>query len=459
MGGDATARPLVAEAQPAGAPVAELAAGLASRIRDRYSEADVAELEEFLSGAGALDVPTLRSGLFSASVVGEASRYTGYQAVWVRDNVHIAHALWRCGRRHEAARAVSALCRWFHHERPRLDAAIARGAAPDDPMERPHVRFDGEAFREIAEPWNHAQNDALGYFLWIASLLAEAGDLALDREDAALLGRLALYLDAIRYWQDEDSGHWEERPKLEASSVGTVAAGLRGLRRLLGGAGALDVPLGQGSRRLGPEDLDRSIERGRRALEAILPAECVQPDPEKHRRYDAALLFLVHPLQEVSGETAARIAADVAENLLGAHGIRRYSGDTFWGPDYKTTVPEEDRTALEEKREAVFRAQGEAPIRSGEEAQWCLFDSTLSSIHAARFLATGDASALLAQTRHLNRALRQLVPVAAPRPGLRCPELYYLQGGRWVPNDVVPLLWAQANLSLALKSARETAET
>ena len=41
-----------------------------------------------------------------------------------------------------------------------------------------------------------------------------------------------LYFQAIRYWQDEDSGHWEERRKIEASSIGAVVAGLRELRLL-----------------------------------------------------------------------------------------------------------------------------------------------------------------------------------------------------------------------------------
>lgn len=44
-----------------------------------------------------------------------------------------------------------------------------------------------------------------------------------------------------------------------------------------------------------------------------------------------------------------------------------------------------------------------------------------------------------------------------PQGELRCPEAYYLEHGRYVPNDHVPLLWTQANLRLALLAMRQSA--
>jgi phosphorylase kinase alpha/beta subunit len=32
--------------------------------------------------------------------------------------------------------------------------------------ERPHIRFEGRTRTEIDRVWQHAQNDALGHFLW-----------------------------------------------------------------------------------------------------------------------------------------------------------------------------------------------------------------------------------------------------------------------------------------------------
>jgi hypothetical protein len=60
------------------------------------------------------------------------------------------------------------------------------------------------------------------------------------------------------------------------------------------------------------------------------------------------------------------------------------------------------------------------------------------------------------QTEYLNRSLRQVTGADHTEiAALRCPELYYLEGGRYVPNDHVPLLWTQANLMLALKLMEE----
>ena len=37
----------------------------------------------------------------------------------------------------------------------------------------------------------------------------------------------------------------------------------------------------------------------------------------------------------------------------------------------------------------------------------------------------------------------------------KCPELYYLENGNYVPNDATPLLWTQANLWIAFKFMKQ----
>jgi phosphorylase kinase alpha/beta subunit len=51
----------------------------------------------------------------------------------------------------------------------------------------------------------------------------------------------------------------------------------------------------------------------------------------------------------------------------------------------------------------------------------------------------------------LNRSLGQLTGEDSAFGGFKCPEAYYLENGRYVPNDNTPLLWPQANLWGALK--------
>ena len=54
-----------------------------------------------------------------------------------------------------------------------------------------------------------------------------------DSEQLKCLADFPRYFAAIRYWQDEDSGHWEEVRKVLASSIGSVVAGLREFQRLM----------------------------------------------------------------------------------------------------------------------------------------------------------------------------------------------------------------------------------
>ena len=54
------------------------------------------------------------------------------------------------------------------------------------------------------------------------------------------------------------------------------------------------------------------------------------------------------------------------------------------------------------------------------------------------------------QVEHFNRLLSQVTA------DWRCPELYYLRKGEYVPNPHVPLQWTQANLLVALHEMKAT---
>ena len=144
-------------------------------MRPRYSSRDVSRLRSFLDRQGTFEFPVLATGLFSAARLSEGAQYTGYDNVWVRDNVHIAHAHAVTGRTGVACRTLGALRHYFQKHRHRFLAIIRGEADPADPMNRPHVRFDGLTLEENPEKWSHAQNDALGYFLWLSCRLALAG--------------------------------------------------------------------------------------------------------------------------------------------------------------------------------------------------------------------------------------------------------------------------------------------
>ena len=319
---------------------------LADYLRTSYTAADIDLLTTMLHEQGTFNFPRLESGLFPAAVSGSPDLdYTGYDNVWVRDNIQIAHAHWLIGKNDIAVDTVRAVMKYFLRYRKRIDDVNAGVADHADPMNRPHIRFRGSDLSEIDEKWAHAQNDALGYFMWLYSKLAVARELSLAPEELELLTALAWYFETIEFWQDEDSGHWEENRKISASSIGVATAGLAALGELLSSDAA---PAIAGSAHLKLTDRERIadlVARGRKAAAEILPSECNQGDLTKTRRYDSALLFLIWPTHVVDDATADRILADVLGHLAGEHGIRRYIGDSYWCADYKTLLPPEERTA------------------------------------------------------------------------------------------------------------------
>lgn len=415
-------------------------------VRDAYSSKELSDLLQFLENAGAFHFPQTKQGVFSAAHVdGTEQDYTGYANAWVRDNVHVAHALWQTGKVEEAVQAARGLLNHFQRQLPKARTIINGKADLNDVMQRPHIRFCGNTLNDLPEKWAHAQNDALGYFLWLVSEFALAGDLELSDRDRETVTTIAQFLHTIRYWEDEDSGHWEETRKIAASSIGAAIAGLRSLTSLvLSQADAWSIT---------PEELEDSIAAGEKALRSILPSECVQADPTKNRRYDSALLFLIYPLHVIDRDSADQIISDVKSQLLGPYGIRRYNGDSYWCADYKESLAPESRT-VDFSDDLSGR---DKLLKPGMEAQWCIFDPILSVVYGERFLVSGKDEDRNLQLHHFQRSLNQLTKIGGTFPPYRCPESYYCEKEKWVPNDVVPLLWTQANLLLAFKQMQLTA--
>lgn len=233
---------------------------------------------------------------------------------------------------------------------------------------------------------------------------------------------------------------------MAASSIGVAVAGLKQLRRIL--IDKQEIRYGRGIKL---SDVDELLERGRQAIDAILPAECIQSDPAKYRAHDAALLFLIYPYRLVSQEIADQIVSNVITHLRGDHGIRRYRGDSYWCADYKQKLAADQRTV--DFSDNLSERDRLLPV--GLEAQWCLFDPIVSIHFALRFRQSGDKEDRRRQIHHLQRSLRQLTPPESTHGAYRCPESYFCEQGRFVPNDICPLLWTQANLKLALKAAAD----
>lgn len=421
-------------------------------IRDKYTQEDVSKISKFLKENNTFDFYSLSTGLFPAAITREETQYTGYGQVWIRDNIYVAYAHYIVGKFDITIKNISSLISYFKIYKWRFEQIIDTPSIADDVMERPHIRFNGEKLQEIDEQWSHSQNDALGYFLWLYCNLINEGLLNLTQEDAEILALFPLYFNAISYWKDEDSGHWEEERKKEASSIGVVIAGLKAIRQLITESpGNISKNLAYKDRFVTLKFVNELIQKGEKYLYEILPYECSEPD-SKVRRYDSALLFLVYPLKVVDNTMADEIVNDVITHLQGDYGIKRYIRDSFWAADYRQKLSPEQRTA-DVSDDMSYR---NSLIQEGQEAQWCIFDPIVSVIFGLKFKETGKEKYLEQQTFYLNRSLGQLTGKNCVAGELKCPELYYLEDGKYIANDATPLLWTQANLMIALKKMEES---
>jgi len=455
---------------------------------DEYKKTDVQKIWDLLNQHNSLNFPTIEGrGLFKAALtVGDQStEYTGYENVWVRDNIHVAHAHLVMGDAKACAATLHDIVSfWFKYKNRWIDCILGKVDYNEDVMLRPHIRFNGTELKENEQRWSHAQNDAIGYFTWLYCKLAR-NDQLVGEFNAEMLVLICLYHLAIGYWKDLDNGHWEEARKIESSSIGAAAAGYKELEALLAEKPAVlenfkaeyakalstlnlkETPLSQKAL-FGLESANGLVtylaKVGLETLNRILPFEC--REEESVRETDGALVFLVYPLQIVQGDLARKVLEDVAGQLAGDHGIRRYLGDSYWMANYKNLFSEENRTA----DFSDDMSARDSLLKAGQEAQWCIFDSIISCSYGLEYkkaVASGTASkeeldALkLKQVLFFNRAVGQVTGDDCHFGPWLCPESYYIENsanGKYVVNDVCPLLWTQANLINALQIMIDTSE-
>lgn len=391
--------------------------------------ASATAIRELLRKHDCLTFPQLPSGLFPAINVSEiADDETGYANAWIRDSVWVTYGLWRDGQLELAQRACRGLLQSLHKIKPFFEETVKSGKV----SRRPPVRFTG-LHSDPLTSWANAQNDALGYSIWLISLMAQADDVKLDESDHSVIALILEYLKTIEYWQDSDSGQWEEIPKLNASSIAAVVAGLIALRPIL-----VDTTV-----------CDELIAKGRDALQKLLPNESATPGLE--RQFDAGQLFMIEPLGLITGAVAKKIVANIEHHLVGEVGVRRYKGDSYWGPDYREHFLMGARASdFSDQKNMAARDKFLTP---DSEAQWTLFDPILAAYYAKQFTTSHNQSDEQLAHYYLARSLAQIVEQSVEGRKLwRIPEAYFLEHKTWVANDHIGLLWSQANLLHALKT-------
>ena len=411
---------------------------LNSLLRGAYNPKSLAAIAEHLEAHRTHLLRPIANGLFAATPELKEGSVTGYQNAWIRDNVMVANSFRLRGQLDVARGASQGLTNYFSKHLNRFHKIIASPNLKENIQERPHVRFDALTLGEVGETWPHAQNDALGYALWLRFVMANSAEdpWPLTENDWQVYGLFPDYFAAIEFWSDPDSGSWEETRKINNSSVGAVVAGLVQMRQRVVQANKSSGELPEFAEKGMLHKIDSLIDKGRERLAKTLPFES---PPE--RMMDGALLFLIYPVDVLKSRDMENSILNLTEaRLRGPIGIKRYLGDSYFCQDYDRWFPPEQQAA-DFSNSIAYR---DALLEPGCEAQWNLFDPIISIIYARRYAESRQASDLERQTYYFNRSLSQNTPDG------QCPELYFLKNGKFVINDHTPLAWTQANQALAL---------
>jgi len=408
-------------------------------IAENYTPESLARIKKVLAKHRTHEILPVANGLFAASSSQAPDSVTGYQNVWIRDSIMVADSFRRRGQLALPIACIEGLTRFFEKQLPRFREIIEDPVRTyrEDANRRPHIRFTAQTLGDLPEKWPHAQNDALGHALWFRFLLANSGVLPMTAADYKIYSIFPAYFEAIAYWLDRDSGAWEEGRKVNNSSVGAVAAGLEEMRKFHEGDSRdrEQVPASVSAAEM--DKLRQMIAMGRERLDTTLPFES---PPE--RMVDAALLFLIHPLDVVrERDMEDAILGLIQARLKGEIGVKRYAGDSYFCQDYDEWFPPE-KVSTDFSERLDFR---DAHLQPNCEAQWCIFDPLLSIIYGQRFLANrSDSASFHKQVHYFNRSLAQVTATG------KCPELYFLRHGGYIANVHTPLAWTQANQALAL---------
>lgn len=383
------------------------------------------------------------TGLLPASTA--VTSHGDYTDAWVRDNVYSILCVWGCGlalRRHcrGDARAylfeqsvvktmrglLTAMMRQAHkverfkHTLHPHDALHAKyGSRTGDPV----VADDG---------WGHLQLDATSVFLlMLAQMTASGLRIVFTRDEVDFVQGLVHYI-ALAH-RTPDYGIWERGdktntgdPEINASSVGMAKAALEALRGfdLFGAEGGPESVL-----HVSADD----IARMRNLLEATLPRE------SRSKEVDAALLSVIgYPAYAVEdADLVERTLDEIVTKLQGRYGCKRFLRDGH-------------QTVLEDPGRLHYES-GELARFEGIESEWPLFFTYLMLDGLVR-----------GREQQAQNYAGRLAGLCVERDGLRLlPELYYVPHAaveaekarpgsqKRLPNDNVPLYWAQSLYWLA----------
>jgi phosphorylase kinase alpha/beta subunit len=378
------------------------------------------------------------SGLMPASTA--VNSHGNYTDAWVRDNVYSILAVWGLalayrqldddqGRTVELEQSVVKLMRGLLVAMLRQAHKVEVFKERQDPLEALHAKYDTATGNPVVGDgeWGHLQIDATSVFLlMLAQMTASGLQIIYTQDEVNFVQNLVYYIG--RAYRTPDYGIWERgnkinhgKPELNASSVGMAKAALEAMR----GMNLFGMRGGQSSI---IHVLTDEIARARITLESLLPRE------SGSKEVDAALLSIIgFPAFAVEdADLVRKTRQKIVDKLQGRYGCKRFLRD-----GHQTVL--EDTTRLHYKPEELRQFEH-------IECEWPLFFTYLwlDSLFA------GDSD----QIQFYQERLAALA-IGPEEIGL-LPELYYVPAEKLdlerqkpgsqtrMPNDNVPLVWAQS---------------
>lgn len=382
------------------------------------------------------------TGLLPASTAVNA--HGDYTDAWVRDNVYSILAAWGLalayrraendqGRVYCLEQSVVKLMRGLLTAMMRQAPKVEKFKQSQNPLDALHAKYDTKSGAVVVgdDQWGHLQLDATSLFLlMLAQMIASGLNIVFTLDEVNFVQNLVHYIS--RAYRTPDYGIWERGHKtnhgiaeLNASSIGMAKAALEALSgfNLFGKAG------GQASI---VHVISDDIARTRITLEALLPRESISKET------DAALLSITgFPAFAVDNEALrAKTEAIIGDKLEGRYGCKRFLLD-----GHQTVIEDEHRQYYDPQELKQFM---------GIECEWPLFFTYLllnSLFKGNDYAAKVYRSTLdnLMVTQNGQKLLPELYFVPAD---LIAAEKANPHSQKRLPNDNVPLVWAQSLLIL-----------
>lgn len=377
------------------------------------------------------------TGLLPAST--SVNVHGDYTDAWVRDNVYSIICVWGLGlafrrqgetnRSDQLEQATIKLMRGLLQSMMRQAHKVEKFKHTLNNIDALHAKYDTATGLPVVadNAWGHLQIDATSlYLLMLAQMTASGLRIICTTDEVDFIQNLVYYISSA--YRTPDYGIWERgnkvnngRTEINASSVGMAKAALQALD-------GFNLFGEHASKRAVIHVIADAISLARTTLTSLLPRESMS------KEVDSALLSIIgFPAFAVGKETLATQTRDsILTKLGGNYGCKRFLLD-----GHQTVVEESSRIYYEQTELANFE---------NIESEWPLF---FTYLYVSALFDGSEATA-----KHYRKKLEALM-VHVDGIGL-LPELYYLpkenieaekknpRSQSRVPNDNVPLVWAQS---------------